>query len=367
VTSRRVIVNVATFLAASVFLIALGVTQLLMQRTGGSVIAADFADSSGLSPRNDVTMRGVTVGSVRRVGLTPNAARIEMNLNPGVQVPKGTTAAAVRRSPIGDMTVELTPGDGPPMSEGGRIPLADTRPAPDAGKTVEVLADVLHAVPSEALSTVVSEAAAAVRGRGEEFARLSEVTADLPERILQVRTELESLIRTGPVVTGVLADNADVLADDITRTAQLADILRDRRYDLVDLYRNGAQFTRTAGDLVASEKANLACLVADLGNINSTLATAENLANLATALDTNHFFFGGVAQIVQVGLDGRTWFRVQLLPHTEPSGRPYKPQRPTPDVYAANACRSRYGPGVGPGTQPGVLQLAPESKLHPGK
>ena len=366
-TNRRVVINVATFLAASIFLIALGVTQLLMERSGGSVVAADFADSSGLSPRNDVTMRGVTVGSVRRVELTPDAARVEMLLDPGVEIPQGTTAAAVRRSPIGDVTVELTPGEGQPLPDGGRIPLSDTRPAPDAGRTVEVVADVLHAVPSEALSIVVSEAAEAVRGRGDELARLSEVAADLPERILQVRTELESLIRTGPAVTGVLADNADVLADDITRTAQLADILRDRRYDLVDLYRNGADFTRVAGDLIAKEKANLSCLVTDLGNINSVLATAENLANLATALDTNHFFFGGVAQIVQVGLDGRSWFRVQLLPHQEPAAQSHKPQRPTPDVYAANACRSRFGRGVGPGTQPGVLRLAPDSKLHRGK
>ena len=366
-TNRRVVVNVATFLAASAFLIVLGITQLLMQGLGGSVIAADFTNSSGLTERNDVTMRGVTVGTVRSVALTPDAARVEMILDPGVEVPRGTTAAAVRRSPIGDMTVELTPGDGPPLSDGGRIPVTDTNPAPDAGRTIEVLADVLHSVPSEALSTVVSEAAAAVSGRGDDLARLSEVTADLPERILQVRSELESLIRTGPAVTGVLADNADVLADDITRTAQLADILRDRRYDLVDLYRSGADFTRVAGDLLASEKANLSCLVSDLGDINSTLATAENLANLAAALDTNHYFFGGVAQIVQVGLDGRTWFRVQLLPHTEPSGRSYKPQRPTPDVYAANACRSRFGRGVGPGRQPGPLQLAPDSRLHPGK
>jgi virulence factor Mce-like protein len=320
-----------------------------------------------LSPRNDVTMRGVTVGSVRQVALTPDAARVEMLLDPGVEVPRGTTAAAVRRSPIGDMTVELTPGGGPPLPDGGRIPISDTRPAPDAGRTIEVVADVLGAVPSESLSTVVTEAAAAVRGRSDDLARLSEVTADLPERILQVRSELESLIRTGPAVTGVLAQNADVLADDITRTAQLADILRDRRYDLVDLYRNGANFTRIAGDLIASEKANLSCLVADLGAINSTLSTAENLANLAAALDTNHFFFGGVAQIVQLGLDGRTWFRVQLLPHTEPAARAYKPQRATPDVYAANACRSPFGAGVGPGRQPGPLQLAPDSKLRPGK
>jgi ABC-type transporter Mla subunit MlaD len=222
-------------------------------------------------------------------------------------------------------------------------------------------------VPSDDLATVVSEAADAVRNRSDDLSRLSEVTADLPQRLLEVRTELESLIRTGPRVTDVLADNAPVLADDITRTAQLADILRDRRYDVLKLLRNGARFTTVAGDLIAAEKSNIACMLSDLGDINTTLATADNLADLAAVLDTNHFFFGGIAQIVQVGLDERTWFRVQLLLHQEPAARLYGSQRETPDVYPGNACRSRYGRGVGPATQPLPLHLAPDSRLRPGK
>jgi phospholipid/cholesterol/gamma-HCH transport system substrate-binding protein len=365
--TRRVVVNIAVFLAVSLLLIGMGITQLLMQGGAGLRINAEFTDASGLLPRNDVTLRGVTVGNVTDVSLTDEAVLVTLALDPGIEVPEGTEAIAVRRSPIGDMIVELTPGEGPAMAAGDTIPATHTSPAPDAGKTIEALADLLHSVPSEDLDTVVSEAALALKGRGRDLARLSEYGADLPERILEVETQLESMIRTGPKVTGVLADNADVLADDITRTAQLADILRARRYDLVDLYRNGARFTRVAGDLIAEEKPNIACLVRDFGNINTVLAATENLSNLAGTLDLNHFFFGGVDLIVQRGLDGRDWFRVQLLPHTEPSARIYEPQRNISDVFGADACRTRYGDGVGRGTQPTELPLAPGSKFHPGK
>jgi phospholipid/cholesterol/gamma-HCH transport system substrate-binding protein len=365
--TRTVIVNIAVFLTVSALLIGLGVTQLLAQGGEGLRISAEFTDASGILPRNDVTLRGVTVGGVTEVVLTDDAVLVTMALDPGVEVPEGTTATAVRRSPIGDMIVELTPGDGEPMGAGGTIPVTDTSPAPDAGKTIEALADLLHSVPSEDLDTVVSEAALALEGRGRDLGRLSRYGADLPDRILEVQAQLESLIRTGPEVTGVLADNADVLADDITRTAQLADILRDRRYDLVDLYRNGARFTRVAGDLIAEEKPNIACLVRDFGMINQVLATGEHLTNLAAALDLNHYFFGGVDLIVQKGLDGRDWFRVQLLPHTEPPARQYQPQRDISDVYGADACRTRYGPGVRRATQEGELVLAPGSKFHPGE
>jgi virulence factor Mce-like protein len=309
----------------------------------------------------------VPVGTVRDVALTGGGlARVTVLLQPGVDVTRGTTAQISRRSPIGDLTLDLTPGSGPPLPEGAHIGVADTLTPPDPEKTIEALAAVLHAVPSKDLGSLVNTLAVALRGRGEDLATLSVASADLPQRLLQVRQQLQALIETGPKLTGVLADNASTLADDISQTKELADILRDRRYDLVDLSKNGTKFAEVAGGILNAEKPNLACLLADLGDINATLAEPGNLASLAGTLDLNHYFFDGVWQSVQVGLDKMGWFRVDLLPPQQPSGRAYDPMRPTPDVYAGNSCRTQYGAGVGAGSQPGPVYIAPGSKLHRG-
>jgi phospholipid/cholesterol/gamma-HCH transport system substrate-binding protein len=366
--SKRVYVNLVVFLIVSFLLIFLGARNLVFQHEAGRTLSARFTDASGLLPRNDVTMRGVVSGSVQEVELVPDGTvQVDMLLEPGVLVPQGTTAEIVRRSPIGELTLELHPGQGPAMADGAMIEVGDTVPPPDVSKTIEVFADVLHEVPSEELNTLVTEVADAVRGRSRDLARFSEVAADLPERILEVKTELDALIRTGPKVTGVFADNADVFADDITQTALLADLLRDRRFDIVELYKNGGDFLVVADDLLGSQKANLSCLFRDFGRFNETLARPQNLDNLEAVLETNDYFFGAVNQLVKVGLDGATWFRVQLLPHTEPPARSYKPHRPAPDVYPGNACRSPFGPGHGPVTQPNPVRLAPGSKVHPGR
>jgi hypothetical protein len=147
----------------------------------------------------------------------------------------------------------------------------------------------------------------------------------------------------------------------------LAELLADNRYKLLDLYRNGADFLQVAGDLIGDEKANLACLIRDFGHINSVLARPRNLRNLIGVLEHNPYFFGAVEQLVVHGLDGYIWFRVQLLPHTEPQGRAYHPHRPVPNVFAAHACRTRYGAGVGPGTQPHRFVPAPDSRVVPGR
>lgn len=366
--SRRIVVNLVVFLAASTALVALGVTQLLLQTGAGHRITAEFSDAGGLKPRNDVTMRGVTVGSITSVRLTRTGVEAEMALDPGVDVPHGSQLLITRRSPIGDLIIEITPGSGAPLGNGGHIPVASTSPPPDAGRTVEILADLLAAVPGDDLQTVVHELSTALDGRGDDLARLSVASADLPERILEVNRELTDLLETAPVVTGVLADNADILADDIRRTAVLADILRDRRFDLVDLYRNGARFSRVAGELIAAEKPNISCLIQDFADINSVMARPHNLRNLVATLRLNPFFFDGIEQIVRRGLDDIAWFRVQLLPHTEPQGRPHEPQRRAPDVFAGNRCTSPFGSGVGPTTKAsGSVELAPGSSLHEGK
>ena len=356
----RTLINVLTFVALSAALVFYGADKLLFQQKGGPTLSAEFTDASGLLPRNDVTLRGVVVGTVDDVNLTEEGVRVNMVLNPGTEVPEGSKALIVRRSPIGELTIELDPGEGPPMENGAVIPVADTVPPPDVSTTIEAMADVLHAVPSEDLTTVVNELALAVNGRAEDLARFSEASAVLPERLLEIRQELISLIENGPKVTSVFADNADVLADDITQTAGLAEILKERRFDLVELYENGGDFSKIAGDFISDEKANLSCLIRDAGTLNSELI--EHLDDLAATLETNHFFFDAAEQAVQKDNVGGTWFRVQLLPHTEPQGRMYAPQRGTPDVFPGRGCTSRYGDGVGPATE-GNAVLAPGSDI----
>jgi phospholipid/cholesterol/gamma-HCH transport system substrate-binding protein len=363
----RTKVNLVVFGLLAALLLYMGAIHLVFQPGGGRTLTLDFDDAAGLRPRNDVTMRGVPVGAVKDVELTQRGlVRVTVELEPGITVPGGTTALITRRSPIGDLTLELVSGTADPLPDGANIGAADTSPPPEAERTIEVLADLLHSVPSRDLQTVLAELSTALRGRGRDLARLSESTSALPERILEVQRELESLITTGPEVTGVFAENADVLADDLTQTALLADILRDRRHDLVSLSRNGARFLEVFGELIRTEKPNISCLVHDFGDINSVLARPDNLQNLIAVLELNHFFFNGADQAVVQGKDGLAWFRVQLLPHTEPSAQQYAGQRPPPDVYAGHACHSRYGPGVEPGSQRGGVYVVGDSRVRDG-
>jgi virulence factor Mce-like protein len=359
---RRTLLNVITFLLISGFLVYFGFTRFLFPADGGRTLRLETTNASGLLPRSDVNIRGVPSGTVKEVSLTERGtAIVTVTLDPGVTIPSGTTADITRRSPIGDITIELLPGQGATMPDGGMIPLHDVTTPPDPVETIRALSEFLGAVTPESLDTVVTELATALRGRGRDLATLAESGAALSERILLVQTELESMIERGPRVLDVLARNAPVLADDIVQTALLADILRDRRFDLVELMENGAEFSEVFGEILATEKPNISCLVRDFGHVNATLARAENLQSLKGSLDLNHFFFGAVEQSVLPGKDGYDWFRVHFLHPQQPPGRSY--QRPAPDVFLPSGCTSRYGPGVSM-EPPHRPYVAPESELH---
>ncbi len=136
-------------------------------------------------------MRGIPVGTVDDVVLTPQQVRVTWSSTPESRY-QPERRQIVRRSPIGELTIELLPGEGAAAQR--RNDRRCLHPAPsDVSKTIEVLADVLHEVPSEDLTTVVHELSEAVDGRSEDIARFSEDAADLPERILEVQEEPRNL------------------------------------------------------------------------------------------------------------------------------------------------------------------------------
>ena len=143
----------------------------------------------------------------------------------------------------------------------------------------------------------------------------------------------------------------------------LSDVLAKRRSDLVTLLREGARLGTVGNDLLASQKANLACLVSDVADLTRFTADPRNLNNLNTGLHINQQFFGPIDKIApsgpakDVGLgaparDDQVWLRVRtLLPPGQPAAVSYNPKRATPPTKPGGACTNEFGQGVGPATQ----------------
>ena len=112
-------------------LVGFGVTALWMRgvRLGASTwtVTARFDDAGGLAERSPVTYRGILVGSVKTIRVTPEAVVADLEINQGdLKLPQPVTATVASGSLLGgDALIAL-------VSNGTSLPENAPRPtAPD--------------------------------------------------------------------------------------------------------------------------------------------------------------------------------------------------------------------------------------------
>ena len=231
-------------------------------RLGSSywTLTARFNDAAGLAERSPVTYRGILVGSVRSIAVTPEAVVAELEIDKGdLILPLPVTATVASGSLLGgDAQVSL-------VSRG--IPLPKDAPLPRAAdcRAEQQLCD-----------------GSSVEGR--EAASLSTVTETLQELLAQAQQER--------IIPNVAASLEQIEAT--TKEFQLLTVqLQDELAKAAPVIRNLE--TATANAVVAT--AHLNNIASSLDNpqtLNELKQTAANAAQLTAKIDA---VGGDVAQL----------------------------------------------------------------------
>ncbi|EKF25160.1 mce related family protein, partial [Mycolicibacterium hassiacum DSM 44199] len=117
----------------------LGLVLMLVVATGylmfGALQANPFAssyrvtialpESGGLLPNQDVTLRGVPIGRVERLDITPNGVDAVVSIDSTVRIPQSAAVRVSGLSPAGEQYIDFVPsGDddaGPYLADGARV------------------------------------------------------------------------------------------------------------------------------------------------------------------------------------------------------------------------------------------------------
>lgn len=365
--TRRLLVNFVAFGAVTALLVGYGLFNLLgnpfaEQRR----ISAVFPDATGLRPDFSVSMDGVVIGVVTSVELEGEGVRVEVALNEGVEVPSDVEGHIVRASPVGEQRVELTPtkgGSGEPLEHGDEFAVAESPNPPNISRVIDALARLINDIPPEQLDTFIRETAIALDGRGEDLATLVTSGDQFARSFVANEAAFRQLLQSAPPVMDSVSAASPELQRALADTAVLTEAIAARRTDLVALMRNGAQLGAAGGDVLASQQANLGCLISDFADLNRFLGNGEPLANFATGFDLNRHFFDPVDKLAPYGpakdigygapdRDDQYWLRVRLLvPPAQPPGEQYPERRPTPPTRPGGACVNVLGTGVAAASQ----------------
>ena len=253
---------------------------------GGYVVTADFGDSGGIFSGAEVTYRGVQVGRVDRLRLTPGGVLVDLRLTKGSRIPTGARAVVANRSAVGEQYVDLEPqrGGGPYLADGGRIARGDTAiPVPIA----TVLGDVDRTVGSvdrQQLVTVVDELGTAFSSGGQDLQRLLDAGDQLTRSATEALPQTVDLIDDGSTVLATQQASSASILSFSKHLKLLSGTLADHDADVRVILDRGTIASAEVTKLLQDNRTGLSTLLTNLVTVGQV--TAENNAGLRQILVT---------------------------------------------------------------------------------
>lgn len=171
-------------------------------------VRLELADTGGLTVQNEVTYRGVPIGSIGTIRPTPGGVEASILLDRGgPPVPASANAVVTDRSAIGEVYVDLQPerADGPFLGDGSLIPRERTRLPVTVDTALHALNGIALSVPVPEFRRTLDEAYAAFSHTGPDLARILDASSAFVAEAQRNLPATAALLRDGRTAIGTQA------------------------------------------------------------------------------------------------------------------------------------------------------------------
>ena len=168
---------------------------------GKMTVTLKLPAAGGLYRFSNVTYRGVQMGKVTAIGLTPHGAQATLSLDTSPKIPADLQAEVRSISAVGEQYVDLRPRtDSPPyLHDGSVIAVNDTTIPQPIGPVLDQTSALINSIPKGKLGTLLDESFKAFNGAGYDFGSLFDSAAKVSGDINGVADRARTLTEdTGP-------------------------------------------------------------------------------------------------------------------------------------------------------------------------
>lgn len=322
--------------------------------SSGTTYTAQFAESAGLAPDNEVQVAGVKVGEVTDVELDRKQVKVTFKVEK-TKVGDQSRAAIEIKTLLGEKYLALQPKGSNPQDAGDSIPVERTRTPYEIQDAFEQLSTTVGDLDTDQLAQSFQTLTDTLRDTPPHMRDALDGLSALSRTVSSRDTELAQLLGNSSQVSKTLADRNTVLQKVINDGNLLLGELQRRRDAVHALLTGAQQLSQQLSGLVTDNRQTLKPALQKLDKVTGVLQ--RNQDNLSRGLEL-------MAPFVRIGANatgnGR-WFEGYLCglipPTITAAGLKINPEGCTPPISAPDQGASPQQPA---GQQPAPQQPAPQ-------
>ena len=242
-------------------------------------VTAVLARAGGIYPEADVTYRGVAVGEVVGLKLSPGHVEVELAIDPGTKIPVDSTAAVKELTGIGEQYLDLVPraSHGPFLHAGSVIAEPNTSVPTSINTLLIDFGKLLGSVKTSDIVTLNAGLSSGLGGLGPQLRALVTEGSNLVSALRASQAETVELQIGGHLVLSTALTTSSEFSKFSASLAALTGQLKSSNLDLRALLANGDAFENEFSKLLSSDTPSLEALIDNSATVLST-AAARNPA-----------------------------------------------------------------------------------------
>lgn len=276
----------------------------LQHFAGGTTYSADFAESGGLKPGEEVRIAGVKVGKVDSVDLDGDHVKVRFTSS----TPFGTQSRVQikLKTILGSHYLALDPKGAQRQPTSQDIPLSRTTSPYNVVPALQDASAALGKIDTKQLAQAMNTLSQTMQGSPENLRRTLDGLQKISEAVSSRDDELNQLLKHSSNVTSMLAARSGDLAVLVRNSGLLLQEINDRRTVINQLLTGTVALSQQITGTIQENKATIGPM---LSNLHKTIdILRRNQSSLEKAFQTMGPF---AAQYADLTGSGR-WFDIYL-------------------------------------------------------
>jgi phospholipid/cholesterol/gamma-HCH transport system substrate-binding protein len=242
---------------------------------GRMTVTLELPATGGLYRFSNVTYRGVQLGKVTSVALTPTGAKATLSLSTSPKVPADLTAEVRSISAVGEQYVDLRPKTNSPpyLHNGSVISMRDTTIPQPVGPMLDQVSALVNSIPKTKLGQLLDESFQGFNGSGYDLGSLIDSSATVSRDANGVVDRTRTLTEDTEPLLDSQARTTDSIRTWARSLAGISDVLVNDDSRFRTLLQNGPEAANEASRLLEQVKPTLPVLLANLTTIGQIAVT----------------------------------------------------------------------------------------------